>query len=83
MPRFILLGLGHLMEEALISNARLLRVPTAFGIKKILRNVLALQQSIKSILLGQQSCEFDRAKRYYSFFFMTPHVSTSVFLGER
>lgn len=68
------MGLGHLIEHILISSARHLKQPTAFGIKKIMRNMLALQQSIRTITNNQRDGEFERAKRYYSMFFMTPQV---------
>jgi len=70
--QFIFVGLGHLMENMLISNARHLRLVNNFGIKKITRNMLALQQSIKSITNEPRKTEFERAKRYYSLFFMSP-----------
>ncbi|KNZ74114.1 putative exocyst complex component sec8 [Termitomyces sp. J132] len=40
--QFVFAGLGYLMEDLVISNARHLRCVTPFGIKKILRNMLAL-----------------------------------------
>ncbi|KAF5384828.1 hypothetical protein D9615_001370 [Tricholomella constricta] len=70
--QFVFVGLGHLMEHLLISNARHLRLPTPFGIKKIMRNILALQQSIKALTNDQQNTDFERAKQYYSLFFLSP-----------
>jgi len=66
--------LSNLMEQLLISGARHLRLPTAFGIKKIMRNILALQQSVKNLTNDQQNTEFERAKRYYSLFNISPQV---------
>lgn len=66
------------MEHLLISNARHLRQANVFGVKKILRNVLALQQSIKTITGEQKHTEFERAKRYYSLFFKSPPVSSHI-----
>ena len=63
------------METMLITNARHIPRVNAFGIKKITRNILALQQRIKSITFLEQHTKFDRAKLYYSLFFMTPPVS--------
>ncbi|KAG6911570.1 hypothetical protein DXG01_011872 [Tephrocybe rancida] len=63
--QFVFVGLGHLMEDLLISNARHLYRVTSFGIRKILRNMLALQQSIKTLTNDQQNTEFERAKQYY------------------
>lgn len=71
--RFIFVGLGYLMEHILIASARYLGVPTSFGIKKIIRNMLALQQSVKAITNDQNS-EFEKAKRYYTLFFISPQV---------
>ncbi|KAF8973579.1 exocyst complex component sec8 [Flammula alnicola] len=70
--KYLFSGLGHLMEHKLIANARKLRLPNAFGIKKITRNILALQQSIKTLTDDQQDSEFERAKRYYALFFVSP-----------
>ncbi|KAJ7107607.1 exocyst complex component sec8 [Mycena crocata] len=70
--QFVFMGLSNLMEQLLISGARHLRLPTAFGIKKIMRNILALQQSIKTLTNDQQNTEFERAKRYYSLFNVSP-----------
>ena len=68
------MGLGHLMEHMVISNARYLCLPTAFSIHKILRNIAALQQTVKALTNDTQRTEFDRAKRYYSLFFELPQV---------
>ncbi|KAF8167728.1 exocyst complex component sec8 [Crassisporium funariophilum] len=70
--QYLFAGLGHLMEHMLISQACQLRLPNAFGIKKILRNILALQQGIKTLISDSQDSEFERAKRYYSLFFISP-----------
>lgn len=70
--RFVFAGLEHLMEHLLISNARHVRMANEFGIKKILRNTLALQQSVRTIGDDQQHVEFEHAKSYYSLFFLTP-----------
>jgi len=65
------------MEQMLISNARLLRLPNDYGIKKMMRNMLALQQSIKTLTNDQQNTEFERAKQYYSLYYLMPQVCSS------
>lgn len=72
--RFVFAGLEHLMEHLLISNARHVRMVNGFGIRKIIRNTLALQQSVRTIGDDQQHAEFERAKSYFSLFFLTPQV---------
>ncbi|KAG0704359.1 Sec8 exocyst complex component-specific domain-containing protein [Suillus ampliporus] len=70
--QFVFSGLEHLMEHLLISNARHVRMANDFGVRKIMRNTLALQQSVRTIGDDQQHAEFERAKSYYSLFFLTP-----------
>ncbi|PPQ62982.1 hypothetical protein CVT24_006088, partial [Panaeolus cyanescens] len=72
---YLFSGLGQLMEQLLIHNGRLLRIPNSFGVKKIMRNILALQQSIKTLTDDSQDSEFERAKTYYSLYFISPQVS--------
>ena len=64
------------MEGLLIANARHLRTVDSFGVKKMLRNILALQQNIKTIAQESQHADFERAKRYYSLFTLAPRVSS-------
>ncbi|TFK30822.1 Sec8 exocyst complex component-specific domain-containing protein [Coprinopsis marcescibilis] len=70
--QFVFAGLGQLMEHVIIHNAKHLRLPNEFGIKKVLRNISALQQSIKTLNSDQQDAGFERAKRFYSLFWMSP-----------
>jgi len=81
--RFIFDGLGTLMEHLLISNGRHIRFANAVGIQKIMRNMLAMQQNMKTITDASQDADFERAKIYYSLFSMTPRVCISCLrLGE-
>ena len=75
--RYMFEGLPHLMERLLISKARHIRALNAFGIKKMNRNMLALQQNIKTITQDSNDAEFDRAKRFYALFSMSPQVCCS------
>lgn len=74
--RFVFEGLGTLMEHLLISNARYIRFANAVGIQKIMRNMLAMQQNMKTITDVSQDADFEKAKTYYSLFNMHPRVST-------
>ncbi|KAF8913032.1 exocyst complex component sec8 [Gymnopilus junonius] len=69
---YMFAGLGQLMENVLISYAHELRLPNGFGIRKITRNILALQQCVRSLTDDARDSEFERAKRYYSLFFVSP-----------
>jgi hypothetical protein len=67
------------MESLLISNARCIRFANAQGVKKIIRNTLALQQGIKVITSQPLNREFDRVKRYYSLFLLPSQVRFVMF----
>ncbi|KAF5374943.1 hypothetical protein D9758_000454 [Tetrapyrgos nigripes] len=70
---FVFAGLSGLMEHILISSTRCLQYPNEFGIRKIQRNILALQQCVRTIAsTSKQSKDFEKAKRYFSMFFITP-----------
>jgi exocyst complex component 4 len=69
------------MEHMIIHNARYLRLPNRYGIKKIMRNISALQQSVKTLSGYRQDVDLERAKQYYSLFSLTPLVRlTSLYL---
>lgn len=72
--RFLFEGLGTLMEHLLISNARHIRFANAVGIQKIMRNMLAMQQNMKTITDASQDADFEKAKVYYGLFSLTPQV---------
>jgi hypothetical protein len=64
------------MEQVLISGSRHLRFVNEHGIQKILRNVVALQQNLKTLNDGPRDTGLERAKQYYGLFPLTPSVST-------
>ncbi|KAH9486575.1 putative exocyst complex component sec8 [Psilocybe cubensis] len=70
--RYVFAGLGQLMEHILIKGARQLRRPNAFGIKKMKRNILALQQSIKALTDDPEDARFEHVQQYFNLFFITP-----------
>ncbi|KAL4069759.1 Sec8 exocyst complex component-specific domain-containing protein [Scleroderma yunnanense] len=69
---FIFCGLEDLVDHLLIANARHIRMANTFGISKLMRDILALQQGIRTICGGQQAAQFERARMYYSLFAMGP-----------
>lgn len=62
------------MQHMLITSARHLHRLNVFGIKKILRNILALQQSVKSLTDDIHEASFERAKEYFLLFSSSPQV---------
>ncbi|KIJ68218.1 hypothetical protein HYDPIDRAFT_106370 [Hydnomerulius pinastri MD-312] len=69
---FVFSGLEDLIEHLLVANAQHIRLANDFGIKKVMRNIRALQQSIRTIGDGQQSAQFEKARQYYSLFSLGP-----------
>ena len=72
--RFAFEGIGQLLEHLLVSEAKRIRLANANGMRKMIENILALQQSIKTLTSDTRGADFDRAKRYYTLFFRTPTV---------
>ncbi|KAH8991923.1 Sec8 exocyst complex component-specific domain-containing protein [Lactarius akahatsu] len=70
--KFIFDGIGYLIDDLLIYNARYIRFANALGMKKMSRNMLALQQCVKTIVHDARDGEFLRAKQYYSLFSLNP-----------
>lgn len=62
------------MQYLLVVNAKYVRAINVNGIKKMMRNILALQQNIRTIGKENRQVEFERAKRYYSLFSLSPPV---------
>jgi exocyst complex component 4 len=62
------------MDDLLIYNARHICLANSSGMKKISRNMLALQQCVKTIVHDTHDGELLRAKQYYSLFSLNPLV---------
>ncbi|KAI6047781.1 exocyst complex component sec8 [Pisolithus marmoratus] len=69
---FVFCGLEDLVEHLLIANARHIRSANNVGIKKVMRNILALQQSIRSVGGDGRGVQLERARVYYSLFSLGP-----------
>jgi hypothetical protein len=76
LDRFIFHGVGFLIDDLLIYNARHIRLASSLGMKKISRNILALQQCTKTIMHDVRDGELLRAKQYFSLFSLDPQVCT-------
>lgn len=62
------------MDDLLIYHARHIRLVNSLGMRKIRRNMLALQQCVKTIVHDTRDGELFRAKEYYSLFSHSPQV---------
>ncbi|GAA6019965.1 hypothetical protein JCM11491_006723 [Sporobolomyces phaffii] len=72
--KFVFEGLSSLMDQLLISNARQIRLANAFGLSKMNRNVLALQQNLKNIGDEPLGVDFDRSRKFWELFGKGPRA---------
>lgn len=72
--RFLFEGLSTLMDQLLISNSRYIRLANAFGLSKMLRNILALQQNLKNIGDAPLEVDFERSRKFWEVFGRGPQV---------
>jgi len=70
--RFVFDGLGTLISRLLISSSSQIRFVNEKGAQKMLRNILALQQNLKTIQNGPKEGDLDAAKKYWGLFSQTP-----------
>lgn len=62
------------MDQLLISNSRHIRLANRFGLSKMLRNILALQQNLKNIGDTPLEVDFERSRRFWDVFAAGPKV---------
>ncbi|KAJ1967249.1 exocyst subunit, partial [Dimargaris xerosporica] len=66
---FIFSGISYLIANILVTNATRLKDLNRFGVHKMVRNILALQQNLTNISLCSE-LGMDRALKYYKLFEM-------------
>jgi len=81
--RFVFSGLGSLISRLFISSSSHIRYVNESGAKKMQRNILAMQQNLKTIQNGPKESDLDDAKKYWSFFFQTPQQLLSSIKQKR
>ncbi|KAE8211658.1 hypothetical protein CF327_g4604 [Tilletia walkeri] len=63
--RLLFQGLASLMDSLLISGVRRVRAMNKYGITKMLRNIMALQQNLKNIVESPLEVDFERSRRFW------------------
>ncbi|KAL5262782.1 hypothetical protein ACHWQZ_G008246 [Mnemiopsis leidyi] len=69
--KFLFEGLGYIMSGIIISNASYIKEINNGGLKKMSRNILALQQNLTNITLTHE-LELERAGFYYELLYQKP-----------
>ncbi|KAJ9101966.1 hypothetical protein QFC20_005115 [Naganishia adeliensis] len=70
--RFLFCGLGSLADQIMVSTGRYVRFATQFGVYKIQRNILAIQQTLRNITDGAEDAILSRAQRYWQLYEIGP-----------
>jgi len=73
--RFLFEGLGSLMDQLLLSGARHINLMNTHGVEKVMRNLLALEQNLKT-MTGDEARDADlsRARKYWGMFSKGPQA---------
>ncbi|CAM0140394.1 unnamed protein product [Umbelopsis sp. WA50703] len=73
---FVFDGLPDLIVHLMISNATYIKRLNHNGVQKMIRNILALQQNLLSVLPASQCAPMERGREYYSLFGLGPERMT-------
>jgi exocyst complex component 4 len=76
--RFLFDGLSFLIRDVLMGNLRYVRRLNLFGVEKLVRNVMSLQQSLTNISAIHEK-GLDRVKNYFELLNLTGPVSENIF----
>lgn len=68
--RYIFEGLGHLIASILINSTSSIQKVNENGIKKVCRNIFAMQQNLTSITMNREVA-LDYARQYFELFYHT------------
>ena len=66
--RYIFEGVSHLIAAILIGAADHIRKINSNGVKKMCRNIFAVQHTLTSSITGSRETSLDHAKQYYEMF---------------
>lgn len=71
---FLLEGLPFLIDSLLVSNSRYIVRANKYGAKKMMRNILALQQNLKNLGDRPTDVSLDRSRKFWEMFDREPKV---------
>lgn len=76
--RYLFEGVGFLVSSILISNVAEIKRINQNGIKKMCRNIFAIQQNLTNITMSREG-DLDRARQYYELLYSNPdEILTSI-----
>lgn len=66
-------GLPEFLDTLMIKGSRLIRKINLFGIKRVLLNIISLQQLLRNSVLNPEAVDFSRSSRYFEMFPINEH----------
>ncbi|XP_022257470.1 exocyst complex component 4-like [Limulus polyphemus] len=69
--KYIFEGLGHLVSAVLINSASTIKRINENGVKRMCRNIFAIQQNLTTITMSREVA-LDHARQYFELFYHTP-----------
>ncbi|CAH3034604.1 unnamed protein product [Porites lobata] len=69
--RYLFEGVGFLVSSILVSNISEIKRINQNGIKKMCRNIFAIQQNLTNITMSREA-DLDRARQYYELLYSNP-----------
>lgn len=69
----VFLGLPQFINMAFLQGSEIIKITNGNGIKRILLNILTLQQMLRSVLRQQSSVDLSKASKYFELFTVSEH----------
>jgi len=70
--QYVFEGVSHLVAAILISSAATIKKINSNGVKKMCRNIFAVQHTLTASITGRRELALDHAKAFYELFNLTP-----------
>ena len=70
--QYVFEGVSHLVSAILISSAATIKKINSNGVKKMCRNIFAIQHTLTASITGRRELALDQAKTFYELFNMSP-----------
>ena len=70
--QYVFEGVSHLVSAILISSAATIKKINSNGVKKMCRNIFAIQHTLTASITGRRELALDHAKNFYELFTLTP-----------
>ncbi|CUM64310.1 uncharacterized protein PRCAT00001910001 [Priceomyces carsonii] len=78
----IFVGFPELVDRLLIQGSEMIKKINSNGIKRIMLNILTLQQTIKNLMRNSEPVDFSRSSSYFNLFTMNEYTLLSTVKSE-